>query len=503
MKDQNNSQNRNFDIASFKRATEGMISKNDESYGDYDYLSYRRTARTTLKDYKPEEIEQIINSGSLQEQRALSKNYFLKDGIYRAIILYYANLLKCAGLLIPRVAAGKKMTSKNLQNRYYKALDYLDEINPQIFYNKIFTKALTDGTYYGVIQSLNKQEFILLDLPAGFCRSRFKDMFGRDIIEFDVSYFNSFTDEDILSKVLAAYPKEVASHWRKYQKQKVNTSWVKIPAEISLYFSFLEEGTPLFLDVIPATIQYEESVDIERERDLDEIRKILIQKIPHMNDGTLLFEPEEALEMHTGAVGMMKGNKNLSVLTTYADVDAIVSKTTSDAVSNNIEKMLQNIYAKANVSGQIFSPTGSQALSTSILNDISLMMPLANKISKFISELLSQLFGNANIYFKYKILPVSIYNQSDYLTDAFKLAQSGYSFFLPGVVLDLDQRDLVSMKELENNIENLQNKLIPLNSAYTQSSDPGRPEMKIEEKAQTTIEQEASKNKQGGLNTDE
>ena len=123
MKDQNNSQNRNFDIASFKRATEGMISKNDESYGDYDYLSYRRTARTTLKDYKPEEIEQIINSGSLQEQRALSKNYFLKDGIYRAIILYYANLLKCAGLLIPRVAAGKKITNKNLQDRYYKALD--------------------------------------------------------------------------------------------------------------------------------------------------------------------------------------------------------------------------------------------------------------------------------------------------------------------------------------------------------------------------------------------
>ena len=222
-----------------------------------------------------------------------------------------------------------------------------------------------------------------------------------------------------------------------------------------------------------------------------------------MSDGTLLFEPEEALEMHTGAVGMMKGNKNLSVLTTYADVDAIVSKTTSDAVSNNIEKMLQNIYAKANVSGQIFSPTGSQALSTSILNDISLMMPLANKISKFISELLSQLFGSANIYFKYKILPVSIYNQSDYLTDAFKLAQSGYSFFLPGVVLDLDQRDLVSMKELENNIENLQNKLLPLSSAYTQSGDPGRPEMKTEEKAQTTIEQEASKNKQGGLNTDE
>ena len=168
--------------------------------------------------------------------------------------------------------------------------------------------------------------------------------------------------------------------------------------------------------------------------------------------------------------------------------------------------MLQNVYAEASVSGQLFAPTGSQALSTSILNDISFMMPITNKISKFISELLTQLFGNSNIKFTYKILPVSIYNQSDYLTDAFKLAQSGYSFFLPGAVMDLNQRELLSMKELENEVEKLQEKLVPLNSAYTQSGtsgDPGRPEIKTEEKAQTTIEQEASKDKQGGLNIDE
>jgi hypothetical protein len=36
----------------------------------------------------------------------------------------------------------------------------------------------------------------------------------------------------------------------------------------------------------------------------------------------------------------MKNNKNVSVLTTYADVDAIVSKTTSDNVNNTLEKMM-------------------------------------------------------------------------------------------------------------------------------------------------------------------
>jgi hypothetical protein len=63
--------------------------------------------------------------------------------------------------------------------------------------------------------------------------------------------------------------------------------------------------------------------------------------------------------MHDGAVGMMKGNKNISVLTTYADVDAVVSKTSSEAVTNTLEKALQNVYSKGSVSGQIFAPTGS------------------------------------------------------------------------------------------------------------------------------------------------
>ena len=55
----------------------------------------------------------------------------------------------------------------------------------------------------------------------------------------------------------------------------------------------------MFLNVIPATIQYDDAVETERERDLEEIRKIIVQKIPHLTDGGLLFEPEEAAESRT------------------------------------------------------------------------------------------------------------------------------------------------------------------------------------------------------------
>jgi phage shock protein A len=42
---------------------------------------------------------------------------------------------------------------------------------------------------------------------------------------------------------------------------------------------------------------------------------------------------------------MMKGNENVSVLTTYADVDSIISKTSSDDAYENLERMEKNIYS--------------------------------------------------------------------------------------------------------------------------------------------------------------
>jgi len=50
------------------------------------------------------------------------------------------------------------------------------------------------------------------------------------------------------------------------------------------------------------------------------------------------------------------------------------------------------------------------------------MMILGNKYSRFISYILNCLYANSNINFKYVLLPITYYNQSDYIADSFKLA---------------------------------------------------------------------------------
>ena len=198
--------------------------------------------------------------------------------------------------------------------------------------------------------------------------------------------------------------------------------------------------------------------------------------------------------MHAGAVGMMQGNKNISVLTTYTDVDAITSKTSADTASNNLEKMVKNIYYEGGVSSDIFSAGGSSSLPTSLKNDLAFMMVLGNKYSTFISEVLNRVYGNSAIAFVYRILPISYYNEDEYVDNSFKLAQSGYSLLVPSIAMGINQKEIYNLKSLENDVLKLTDILIPPQTSYTQSGsgEVGRPSLAPEEKSEKTIANEKS-----------
>lgn len=488
---------RNFTLDTFRKAHQDMIAKPNTSWNSI----YGNESTVRYKDYSLEEVNRIVNSASLSEQQRLSRAYFYKDGFYKRIILHYATLLTYSGLLIPNPAIGKQLSTPHINKRYYSALEYVDKMNLVEMMTKISIRVLVDGVYYGVVQSLTKSNFILFDLPTAYCRSRYRDAEGNDIVEFNVSYFDTITNETVRKETLKEYPKVISSYYKTYREGKLkgtNTSWVVIPTDISICFTIDGTAHPFFLDVIPATIRYDEAIDRQQDRELEEIKKIIVQKIPHLQDGTLLFEPDEAEVIHHGTVGMMKGNKNVSVLTTYADVDAIVSKTTAENENSTLDKMMQNVYADAGVSSQIFAPLGVQAIMLSIINDIAFMMILANKYARFVTRVINYLFSNTNISFKYNFLPLSLFNKSDFIADSLKLAQSGYSYLLPAVAAGLSQREIVNIKDLENDVLNLRDKLIPLQTSYTESSgEVGAPEKPLEKKAEKTIKNEDAIDRQG------
>ena len=485
---------RNFNL--FEVYTSGPSGKS--AFGRAPETITKLTSRGGLggaSDYTTEEIKSILRHGSLESKRALSRHFFQMKGIYTRIISHYASLLRFNGVLIPHGDETSKLETKNNKNAYLRAIAFVDRINLPHFLRKITYEVLVDGSFYGVIVDLNRKGFSYIQLPSSHCRVSKTTLNGEDILEFNLQYFYTLKklgiEYDNIYELLSAYPDSIQEAFKEYS-QNGGSPWCEIPTGVGFKFSFVGEE-PLFLALLKSYAQFEEATDNELDLEKEEIKKLLIQHIPHLSSGELLFEPEEAAEIHAGTVELLRDNPNVSVITTYGDLEMANSKTTSDtARKSNLESMVQNIFHEAGATSQVFATNNSQAAKLSLENDTALMMTLAEQFEIFIAKIVTAVFGGPHLDFTYKILPVTLHNYQNYMSTALQAASSGFSYIIPAVAMGISQRELVDIKTLENSILELEDILKPLATAFTQTagdssdSSSGRPELDLGEKSDKT-----------------
>lgn len=486
-----------LNVGEFKLSTDRMIAVNDSIYSTW---GTNRPYGGQI-EYTDEQIQNIINGADPDSKRDLSRNYFYRNTLYMRLLLHYATLPLYRWFLAPIAHDGRSMKDRILMNKYTDALNFLDKVNIRKLGVKFSTAILRDGCYYGLIVGEARDSLNIIDLPPRYCRNKYTDPQGNDILEFNLQYFDSILDQNEKALALASYPTDVQVAYANYKDSMINVSnWYAIDINMGICFpSFGNQ--PLFLATLSALLNYEEYTELERERDEEEIKKIVIQKIPHLNDGELLFQPEEAEEIHRGTVNMMKKNKNYSVLTTYADVEVAGSESVNETVSkNNLEKILAGVYERAGVSPQVFAASGNLSLTHSLTNDLALMMIFVEMYNSFFTSLLNRKFGTNDISFQFTILPISHYNENEYHERTMKMVLSGYSLLLPWVALGMSQRTLVSVKDLENDVLGLTDKLIPpmnSNSMDTGTAEGGRPTKPATAKSPRTLGNEKSKDTGG------
>jgi hypothetical protein len=113
-------------------------------------------------------------------------------------------------------------------------------------------------------------------------------------------------------------------------------------------------------------------------------------------------------------------------------------------------------------------------------------MYLANKFARFVTNVINDNFANTNISFKYTILPITHQNETKYIDGSYKLATAGYSLIVPALAQGLNQKDLVNIKDLENDVLKLTDRLLPPKTSFTdsaaQDNEGGRPTKEAGEK---------------------
>jgi hypothetical protein len=87
-------------------------------------------------------------------------------------------------------------------------------------------------------------------------------------------------------------------------------------------------------------------------------------------NGDLIFDVEEARDIHNNAVQMLRNAIGVDVLTTFTEVESIDMSDKNTATSvDDLDKVERTVYNSFGISKNLFNTDGNLSLEKSILND--------------------------------------------------------------------------------------------------------------------------------------
>lgn len=454
---------------------------------------------------KQKEIEDAIERNDLQKLREISNLYFKKSGIYSRLCRYMAFLYKYDWIVMP-VIYSENMDKKRIIDKWYKLNSIFEKSNFKKVFGRIALKVIKNGCYYGYVVKQNNAVFIQ-ELPVDYCRCRY-ELNGKPAVEFNVKYFDDcFTDSVYRNKIINLFPPEFKTAYIEYRKGTIECDypsdeigWFLPDVSKTIKFNLSDDDCPFFVSVIPHIIDLEDAQDIDKKKQIQQLTKLLIQKIPRNKNDELLFDVEtEVPAIHSASVRMLSNTVGINVLTSPLDI-SVEDMTDNSNVSSvdYLDRMERTVFNESGVSQDQFNSSGNVALEKSIANDSATMLDLIVQFQSFMNMVIDMYSkSKRSVEYIASILPTTIYNYKD-LSETYKnQTQVGFSKLLPQVALGMSPTMIISSAVFENEVLHLNDLFIAPQMSSTISSNQsrnGRPELDDDKKTDKTMANRASMN---------
>ena len=471
--------------------------------------------------------------------RAISDHFYDMSGIYRRVCNYLAELYRYDWYVAPEVLVDE-INEDKLVSDFNKTLNFLDNSYLKKMCGDIALKVVKYGCYYGYIIE-SKDRIILQELPAEYCRCLYHSE-GLPVVEFNMAFFDDrFPDADYREKILKMFPEEFAKGYKLYKKRKLEAEsiyvdpadrdwfyrrwsiygWYPLTPGSVIKFNLNGSDIPTLVSAIPEIIDLDGTKALDRRRQMQQLLKIIVQKLPRDKNGDLIFDVDEARDIHNNAVAMLRRAIGVDVLTTFADVDLldISDNATADA-DEDLANAERSVYNDFGVSRNLFNTDGNLSLEKSILDDESTMRDLIIQFNMFFSYIVNHYSTNRRKYiFRFYMLETTQYNYKEMAKMYKEQTQVGYSKMLPQIALGHSQSMILNTAFFENTILHLSAIMVPPLMSSTLSSNDilditgqnigsnsnvvktdgtekqvGRPEKEESEKSDKTLANEESMN---------
>lgn len=443
---------------------------------------------------------------NVAELREISNYFYRTSGIYSRVVNYFAQMYRYDWYL--DIATYDKLTKaqkKKQMTELFKSLDFFDSSYITKTCSDIALQVIKNGVYYACVVSTSTG-ISFQELPVGYCRSRYK-VGQTPIVEINLKFFDDkFADAAYRARVLKMFPEDIQKGYVLYKSGKLKPdtasdtgAWYALAKGSAVKFDFGNSDMPLFASAIPCLLDLEAAQDLDRRRQMQKLVKILVQKLPLDKNGDLIFDVDEAKDIHANAVQMLGNAIGVDVLTTFADVEPIdISDKTTTTTNDELEKVERSLYNAFGTAQNLFNADGNIATTNSILNDEAMCRNLLLQFEAFYDSVAQMLSSNNKKWkFRFYMLPTTQYNYKELAKLYKEQTQLGFSKLLPQIALGHSQSFIYHSCKLENETLELYKIMIPPMMSSTMNGDTvldladekkaGRTELEDSEKSDKTI----------------
>lgn len=415
--------------------------------------------------------------------RGISRQLHAIDPNYLKIISYFKDMFHTRYMVIP--TAVESDTVELQEESYSELMNIVDGLALETLVPKILESLYIDGIV-GIYFDFDEQSKALLGtiLPASRVRSSFQTMYGTNVVEFDFTFFDAYTGEN-LDKVLNSFPVEFGEIYRKVSKDQ--DKWALLDPTKSAALRINNLGTPPFISALSGIIEFQNVRENELKKGTNELKKVLINEIPLDQNGTPIFDLGEIQHL-TRAMRAVLKNKDIDIMTAFGKTTLHSLQDEGKAENKRITQAFSTIYSASGVNPAIFSGLTDGAIEASREADKSFVWSTYKEIELVLNLIVSNLLVANDLEARFQFLPITMHGEAERVKIYRESASFGIGKLDAIVAAGIRQSDIKRRHALEQFLD-LDNILTPLKSSHT---TPGTDEVvkENEEEEEVIIKEE-------------
>lgn len=383
---------------------------------------------------------------------------------FRRLIQYFTGLSDLSFVVSPYRIDPKTANVRSVNRNYRKVLNAMSAMNVRSQFPKILTVCLREDTFYGTMWVTN-DNITIQQLPSDYCA--ISTIEGNVLnVTFDFSYF------DAHSQYLEYYPAEFQSKYRTYQSNR-RQRWQELDSPTSFAVKcnndILDYSLPPFAGILREVYDLEDYKQLKLTKTTLENYAMLVMTLGIDDEGNWQMDLDKAKEFWRNLDSVLP--EEIGSVLSPMPINKISFEKANTGDTNTISEAEQNLFTAAGVSSLLFNNdnASANALLLSIKADQAITFGIVKSIEDVVNRFIqAQSYGKN---FKVTFLDCSPFNRKEMGDMYLKACQYGLPFIsMYAASQGMSQSEVDCMSFLENDVLNLTERFVPLQSSSTQSA---------------------------------